>query len=596
VREGPVLEQQARANRRLLTLDTLKLIMTRRDLAKAALTALSASRVLGANERVRIAVLGAGGRGTYVMNQMRKTDRIDVVALSDVSGPRLQAVKTQSAPQADLFRDWRAILDRKDVDAVIIGSPDHWHVPMLTAAVAAGKDAYCEKPLTHSVEEGQRIIEAVEKSGRIVQVGYQQRSYPHFAEAKRLIAEGKIGTVTQVRTWWFQNYLNRTPTRIAEDLDWKQWLGPAPYRPYDIRRHDSWRFYWDYGGGAFTDLFSHWVDSVHWLLDDSVPNEVTATGSKFAIPYWDCPDTVAASLYYPKKTNVIYEGTMVQRYDDGGLMFRGTAGTMRLTRDGFSVWTENSITEKKTNNPPPDLTMKAERDGTYDHAINFLDSVRDRKQPNSDVRSAVDGANAAHFANRAYLTGETIRPSQTPGAWRPLFDGRSLDGWRDPSRNVWRVRDNMIVGRAVNLAQNEFLRHNAEFGDFELRVEFRLIGGTGNSGIQFRSAPAELANEVTGYQADIGEKFWGCLYDESRRNKVLEGPDPQAIASLDKTAWHEYVIRAEGRHITLKLGGIRTVYYREDDPAIPRRGFIALQAHSGPALEVWFRKVEIREL
>jgi predicted dehydrogenase len=571
--------------------------MNRRQFARTiAWTALSASRIPGANERIRVAGIGVGGRGSYILRLAQRSDRAEIVALCDVSGPQLEMVRKQLAPAADIERNFHTLLDRKDVDAVVIGSPDHWHVPMTIAAVQAGKDVYVEKPLTHNVAEGARVIEAVEKSGRVVQVGYQQRSYPHFAEAKRLIAEGKLGTVTQIRTWWFQNYLNRKPSRIPEDLDWKAWLGPAPFRPYDLRRHDGWRFYWDYGGGTFTDLFSHWVDTAHWLMEDSTPVEVTATGSKYNIPYWDCPDTVSASLYYSKKTNVIYESTMVQRYDDGGLMFRGSGGALRLTRNGFELYTEASIDEKKTNNLPPDLTAVSTRDGTVDHVLNFLDCVRDRKRPNSDVRSAVDSANAAHYCNRAYLAGQTIRPGRADGAWQPLFDGRTLAGWVVDTPNIWSVRDGMLIGRHSGLRHNDFLRSTAEFADFELLVEVRLLNGAGNSGIQFWSRVGENPHEVSGYQADMGQKYWGALYDESRRRRILDAPDPGALAGFDPTAWHEYRIRAEGRHITLTLDGIRTVYYREEDPEIARRGFLAFQVHSGPPIEVHFRKLEVREL
>jgi hypothetical protein len=161
---------------------------------------------------------------------------------------------------------------------------------------------------------------------------------------------------------------------------------------------------------------------------------------------------------------------------------------------------------------------------------------------------------------------------------------------------VWSVRDGMIVGRHNGLKYNDFLRTREDFEDFELSVQFRLTDGEGNSGIQFRSEPVAGSHEVSGYQADIGQQYWGCLYDESRRKKVLAGPPEGALASLDKTGWNEYVVRAQGDFITLHLNGIRTVHYIETDPTVRRRGFVALQVHSGPKIEVAFRQVNIREL
>lgn len=187
------------------------------------------------------------------------------------------------------------------------------------------------------------------------------------------------------------------------------------------------------------------------------------------------------------------------------------------------------------------------------------------------------------------------------GPFRTLFNGRDLDGWLQDTLGVWSVRDGMIVGRSPGLKHNDFLRTTKTYRDFVLRVRFRLIDGRGNAGIQFRTAEIPGSHEVSGYQADIGEKYWGCLYDESRRKKVLVEAAPEALEGLRKDDWNQYVITARGKEITLELNGKRTVRYVETAPGIPDSGIpdsgiIALQVHSGPPMEIWNAGLEIQEL
>jgi hypothetical protein len=186
--------------------------------------------------------------------------------------------------------------------------------------------------------------------------------------------------------------------------------------------------------------------------------------------------------------------------------------------------------------------------------------------------------------------------SADTAGFAPLFNGRDLDGWRVDTPGIWSARDGMLVGKHGGLKYNDFLRTGKSYGDFVLRLKFRLVNGEGNSGVQFRSKPVPGSHEVEGYQADIGQQYWGCLYDESRRRKVLAQPPAEALAGLDKAGWNEYVITARGRRITLDLNGKRTVDYTESEDGIDPSGFIALQVHSGPAIEVQFKDLLIKEL
>ena len=181
-----------------------------------------------------------------------------------------------------------------------------------------------------------------------------------------------------------------------------------------------------------------------------------------------------------------------------------------------------------------------------------------------------------------------------PG-FRPLFNGKDLTGW-DGDTKLWKVDGDSIVGDSPGIKHNQFLCTKEEYGDFELKLEFRVKDGVGNTGVQFRTKRVPNSTEVSGYQADIGEKYWGCLYDESRRNKILVQPPASFEATLKKGDWNEYTIRAEGDHIVLKMNGVTTVDYREPDAAIARSGIVALQVHSGGPMKVEFRNIRIKPL
>lgn len=178
----------------------------------------------------------------------------------------------------------------------------------------------------------------------------------------------------------------------------------------------------------------------------------------------------------------------------------------------------------------------------------------------------------------------------------PLFNGKNLDGWEVDTPGLWTARDGMIVGQSPGLKYNDFLRTKKHYANFILKVSFQMVDGRGNSGVQFRSKPAPNSHEVSGYQADIGEQYWGCLYDESRRKRVLVWAKPEHLTGLNKGGWNQYVITARGNHITLELDGSRTVDYTESDSDIETTGFIALQLHAGAPMEMHFKDLVIREL
>jgi predicted dehydrogenase len=369
----------------------------------SGLTALASTRAFAANDTLRVGIIGAGGRMRNLIDAADVAGGYEIVAVADVYAPRAEAVKARSKGMATTHVDYREVLDNKDIDAVLIASPDHWHVRMAVDAIAAGKDVYLEKPVTHTLEEGATLTHAVRSSKHILQCGMQQRSWSHFRNAVDLIQGGSLGRVTQVRTYWWQNYgTHFTPPIHPTDtsqLDWKRWLGGAPDRPFSEEVFSKWRWYWNFGGGAMTDLFTHWIDVVHWAMMSDTPEKAFMLGDKYIFEEWDCPDTVQAGFRYPG-FDVVYEGMMSSSIDDGGLEFRGTDGTLKVTRSGFSV-----SRERVKGDVNPVLTEKSFTDGTNTHMQNFFDCIKSRKDPNAPVEAGVAAARAGHIGNLAYHHG-----------------------------------------------------------------------------------------------------------------------------------------------------------------------------------------------
>jgi predicted dehydrogenase len=367
------------------------------------LTALASTRVFGANDTIRLGVIGAGERMNGLLDAAEKVARCQIVAVSDVYAPHSDAVKARSNGLATTHVDYREVLD-KDVDAVIIATPDHWHVPIAAAAMQAGKDAYLEKPVTHTLEEGATLSRAVRSGKQILQCGMQQRSWRHFSDAVDLIQAGSLGRVVQVRTYWWQNYQRDWATTPVDQqvLDWKRWLGSAPDQPFTQEKFFRWRWFWNFGGGAMTDLFTHWIDVVHWAMKADQPRQAQMLGDKYVFEQWDCPDTIQAAFRYPG-FDVIYEGMMSSSIDDGGLEFRGTDATLKINRSGFTVHREGVPSDHN-----PVLSAKSYRDGTIDHMENFFHCIKSRKEPNAPVETGVAAARAGQIGNLAYSRGGQI--------------------------------------------------------------------------------------------------------------------------------------------------------------------------------------------
>jgi len=374
-------------------------------LIASGMTALASTRAFGANNTLRLGVIGAGGRMGALLDAAEKSGTAhEIVAISDVYGPRRESTKKRFGTDATtLHLDYKEVLANNNIDAVLIATPDHWHVRVATDAIAAGKDVYLEKPVSHTIEEGIALTKTVRGSKQVLQCGMQQRSWSHFRNAVDLIQGGSIGRVLQVRTYWWQNYQNNAPkVTDLNSLDWKRWLGTAPQQEFSEEKFAHWRWFWNSGGGAMTDLFTHWIDVVHWAMEQDAPSDAQMLGDKYMFEAWDCPDTVQAAFRY-KGFDVVYEGMMASSIDDGGLEFRGTEATLKLDRNGFAIYRE-----RVAANQNPVLSERSFRDGTISHMQNFFDCIHTRKDPNAPVEAGVAAARSGHLGNLAYRNNRQV--------------------------------------------------------------------------------------------------------------------------------------------------------------------------------------------
>ena len=327
-------------------------------------------------------------------------------------------------PKPDTYADYRQLLDRNDIDVVVIGTPDHWHCLQLTDALDAGKDVYCEKPIANSIEECDRMLAAVTGSGRIVQIGQWQRSQPHFREAIDYLHSGALGPVRLAKTWAYQGWMRPVPvvpdSPTPEGVDYGLWLGPAPARPFNENRfHFNFRWFWDYAGGLMTDWGVHLIDYALFGMKAETPRTVMASGGKFA--YADdaseTPDTLQ-TVYEFDGFNLLWEhATGIDGGNFGrnhGIAFVGNNGTLVLDRGGWEVIpeSEHESWRQLPDQPKTEAVplRRAEGSGLDLHTANFIEAVRGRDA--SILRAPIEvgfhAARVSHMGNIAYKTGRKL--------------------------------------------------------------------------------------------------------------------------------------------------------------------------------------------
>ncbi len=399
---------------------TRTILSRRKFLATSAVTVAATTAIalpasaqpVGANERINIGLIGTGGRCRALMAALAKVPNTRMMALCDVYEPHLELAQKLAEPKATTTRDYHALLAQKDVHAVLIASPDHWHTPMTIDAMAAGKDVYVEKPLTHKMREGAEITAALAKHRKIVQIGTQQRSMPHIIRARELINAGRIGTVHKVRMSWNRNTDRVRRGQLGIDpkrLDWKRFLGNAPMQDFDEYKFRNWRWFWDFGNGILTDLMVHWLDVAHWVLNLDHPDKAVTVGQfNTARDIWQTPDTIQTLLHYGNNLQMHFEGTFCNARAGAMIEFMGTEGNMYIDRGRFELIPEPRFAKNK----PEEMILNKELprgrdfypqpDGELLHLQNWIDAIRNQRQPSAPISAGVSAAAAAHLGNEAY--------------------------------------------------------------------------------------------------------------------------------------------------------------------------------------------------
>jgi predicted dehydrogenase len=336
------------------------------------------------------------------MSQFQMNPSVDVVAVCDIYGEQIDKAR-QKAQNAKNFTDHRKLLEMKEVDVVLIATPDHWHATTAIDALNSGRDVYVEKPLTRTIEEGPTVVKAARINERICQVGMQQRSGKHYLQAKReYLNTGRLGKITLARTWWHGNtyHLRKAPSSLQSrpsNLDWAHFLGPLKWRDYDPQQYFNWRAYLDFGGGQVTDLFTHWIDVVHMFMGHDAPTSAVAAGGVYA--YKDgrtAPDTINVLLEYAGEYTATFEATLAPGITGAAIEMCGTEGRLWIDRSKFEF-------HPPGRNAQAVVVQAEPHDMTLDHVNNFLECVRSRKLPNGDVLIGHRSAQASHLGNLAYL-------------------------------------------------------------------------------------------------------------------------------------------------------------------------------------------------
>ncbi len=421
--------------------------LTRRDFTKTATaasvtTALSYTRILGANDRVRTGFIALGNRGDQVLDAFLKQADCDVPAICDIHQPYMDFASKKIGAASKQFpkryKDYRRLLELKDLDAVAINTPDHWHALQMIEACAAGKDVYVEKPLSLTVAEGRAMVNAARKHKRVTQVGIHRRSSAFVKEACDIVKSGYIGKVMAVRAFHIQNEwpkgIGNPPDQKADlradsappaDLDWEAWLGPAPKRAYNKNRtFYRFRWFWDYSGGQLTNFGVHYLDSIHQALGVDAPLAVTAMGGRLALEdNREIPDTLEVVWMYPNNTLVTFTQINANAHaaglNKGEIEFRGTKGTLYLQSNGYEVVPDALSPNEFFARTPLDRSLDRWNKGaapqieakkgagdadTRHHARNFLDCVKSRAQANCDIEIGHRSTSAPLLGNIAFKT------------------------------------------------------------------------------------------------------------------------------------------------------------------------------------------------
>ena len=409
------------------------------------------------NDKIHLGVIGCNGMGYSDLQSILKIPEISLVALCDVDRNVLEA-RTADLEKANIkkpkwYGDYRELLADKDIDIVIIGTPDHWHCLQLCDALDAGKDVYCEKPIANSIEEANSMLAKVNASDRVVQIGQWQRSQPHFVDAINFVHSGQLGEIRLAKAWAYQGWMESIPPKpdgpAPEGVDYDMWLGPAPSRPFNPNRfHFNFRWYWDYAGGLMTDWGVHLIDYALYGMKAGTPLSVMALGGKFAYPddAAETPDTLQTVYEYDGFSILWEHATGIDGGNYGrnhGIAFIGNKGTLVLDRGGWEV-----IPEKQFQGWGKEGIPRMERvplqqnqgNGLDLHTVNFVEAVKSREtgKLNAPIQVGYDAALVSHMGNIAFKNGNRLYWDKEKGLFTDAAANKLLkasyhNGWKLPA-------------------------------------------------------------------------------------------------------------------------------------------------------------------
>ena len=427
--------------------------MNRRQLLKNTGLAAAVAQTAGSNQgaraaasdRIGVGLIGCGNQGTWDQRSFMEQPDVEFVAFSDVYEPNLLRNQKMAGGKAKMYRDYRQLLEDKNVQAVLIATPEHWHAMMTIDACNAGKDVYVEKPASHNIRDGRLAVEAARRNNRVVQVGSQQRSGTHFQRAVKYVHDGRLGVIRYVICWFHAG--SRPETRTAAnpsgpatppaDLNFDLWLGPAPQRPVAQIWPGGRNRYWDYYGGSMTEWGAHLVDVARWGMKAQGPRSVMALGAQYARPDSEIPDTLQALFEFDGwlfQYSVLSHNSFGPNGDPGanrqgsyGIQFHGSKGTLFVDRAGFRLTPQYVRVEEPNHAARPAVWSQDERQLGYfyttetlpesgdsslqhqAHSRNFLDCVKSRQRPNADIEEGHYSNTICRLGNIAYRLGRKVQ-------------------------------------------------------------------------------------------------------------------------------------------------------------------------------------------
>jgi len=409
----------------------------------AALGAASYSRILGANDRLNVGVIGAGGRGSAVWRGFLEEPEVNPAAACDVYEPHLERALSDSGNRAKAYRDFRKLLEHRGLDAVIVGTPDHWHAIQTVMACEAGYDVYVEKPLSLTIREGRLMVDAAHKYKRVVQTGSQQRSGPHYAEAVELIKAGEIGAVHHAEAGFERNSMpgfaeeGKTPAALPSNFNYDMFLGPAPEVEYSpMRSIYHFRWFWDYSGGQMTNWGAHNIDIARWALGVESAASVSGYGGRYAVKDGGETPDVQEVLYKVKDAVLTWSVRELNGTRGSYLTFHGTKANLEINRGGYRItgeeWKKKPVGWNREVQPPYDGN-----DMTRFHIRNFLDCVKTRERPNADVETGHRTAVMCHLGN---IAARLNRSLEWDAEGERIVGDEEANGWTTKQyRAPWRL-------------------------------------------------------------------------------------------------------------------------------------------------------------